>query len=67
MVHKYKNTVKYTGNRLFQTIKSFSTNQKQKNVVGKESFYVALSLSVSLSHFSFVSTCVHPGEIECRV
>ena len=29
----------------------------------KESFVVALSLSVSLSHFSFVSTCVHPGEL----
>jgi hypothetical protein len=28
----------------------------------KESFTVALSLFVSLSHFSFVSTCVHPGE-----
>ena len=28
----------------------------------KESFVVALSLSVSLSHFSFVSTCVYPGE-----
>jgi hypothetical protein len=29
----------------------------------KESFTVVLSLSVSLSHFSFVETCVHPGEL----
>jgi hypothetical protein len=29
----------------------------------KESFTVALSLSVSLSHFSFVETCVHPASI----
>jgi hypothetical protein len=36
-----------------------SANQAQLNVVGFLSSFVTL---VSLSHFSFVSTCVYPGE-----
>jgi hypothetical protein len=36
-----------------------SANQEQLNVVGFLSSFVTL---VSLSHFSFVSTCVYPGE-----
>ena len=36
-----------------------SANQEQLNVVGFLSSFVLL---VSLSHFSFVSTCVYPGE-----
>jgi hypothetical protein len=62
MVHKYKNTVKIPVINFFGPKNHFQPITNEKMSLEKESFTVALSLSVSLSHFSFVSTCVHPGE-----
>jgi hypothetical protein len=63
MVHKYKNTVKIPVIDFFRSKNHFQPIKNERMSLEKESFDVALSLSVSLSHFSFVSTCVHPGEL----
>ena len=63
MVHKYKNTVKIPVIDFFRPKNHFEPIKNERMSLEKESFVVALSLSVSLSHFSFVSTCVHPGEL----
>ena len=66
MVHKYKNTVRIPVIDFFRPKNHFQPITNERMSLEKESFIVASSLSVSLSHFSFVSTCVNPGE-HCRV
>ena len=61
MVHQYKNTVKIPVINFFGPKNHFQPMKNERMSLEKESFTVALS--VSLSHFSFVSTCVHPGEL----
>ena len=57
MVHNYKNTVTIPVIDFFRPKNHFEPIKNERMSLEKESFGVALSLSVSLSHFSFVETC----------